>query len=59
VGFRVDADVEHAGIDEAEHAESGYDLSTLGSTGRGNTGFMASAALPRTTVRPGREDTIR
>jgi Amt family ammonium transporter len=59
VGFRVDADVEHAGIDEAEHAESGYDLSTLGSTARGNAGFMASAALPRTTARPGREDTIR
>lgn len=35
IGFRVDREVEASGIDEAEHAESGYDLSTLGATGRG------------------------
>ncbi|GAA5160634.1 ammonium transporter [Pseudonocardia eucalypti] len=40
IGFRVDREVEHTGIDEAEHAESGYDLSTLGATtGRGNAGI--------------------
>ncbi|MFD8483458.1 ammonium transporter [Kitasatospora sp. NPDC059673] len=30
IGFRVAADVEVAGIDQAEHAESAYDFTTLG-----------------------------
>jgi Amt family ammonium transporter len=30
IGFRVDAEAEVGGIDEAEHAESGYDFSSLG-----------------------------
>ncbi len=32
IGFRVDREVEASGIDEAEHAESGYDLSSLGAS---------------------------
>jgi len=47
IGFRVDREVEFAGIDEAEHAESGYDLTTLGSTGRGDTGVVGSGAAGR------------
>ncbi|MGH3613488.1 MAG: ammonium transporter [Pseudonocardia sp.] len=34
MGFRVDPEVEVAGIDEAEHAESAYDFSPLTTTGR-------------------------
>ena len=34
MGFRVDPEVELAGIDEAEHAESAYDFSPLTMTGR-------------------------
>jgi Amt family ammonium transporter len=30
IGFRAEEDAEIGGIDEAEHAESGYDFSTLG-----------------------------
>ncbi|MGQ0576108.1 MAG: ammonium transporter [Pseudonocardia sp.] len=33
VGFRVTPEVEAAGIDEAEHAETGYEFSALASTG--------------------------
>jgi Amt family ammonium transporter len=45
IGFRVSPEVEMAGIDEAEHAESGYDLSTLGATGRGGITAGAAGAL--------------
>jgi ammonium transporter, Amt family len=34
LGFRVAPDVEAEGIDEAEHAESAYELSPLTTTGR-------------------------
>jgi Amt family ammonium transporter len=30
IGFRVDEEAEVTGIDESEHAETGYDFSTLG-----------------------------
>ena len=64
VGFRVDREVEYAGIDEAEHAESGYDLSTLGSTSRGNgAGPNAlksiSGAASREAATSGQEDVVR
>jgi Amt family ammonium transporter len=59
LGFRVDPEVEYSGIDEAEHAESGYDLSTLGSTGRGEATVMASGAVTRGTATKGQEDVVR
>ncbi|GAB7190570.1 ammonium transporter [Kineococcus sp. NUM-3379] len=34
LGFRVHADHEFSGIDQVEHAESAYDLATLGAGGR-------------------------
>jgi Amt family ammonium transporter len=37
IGFRVDEEAEVTGIDEAEHAESGYDFSTVG--GRAGSGL--------------------
>ncbi len=45
IGFRVDREVELSGVDESEHAESGYDLSTLGSTGRGGSAAGASGSF--------------
>jgi Amt family ammonium transporter len=59
VGFRVDGDIEHAGIDEAEHAESGYDLSTLGSTGRGSAGLVTPRPVARQLESAEEEDTVR
>ncbi|PPK98537.1 Amt family ammonium transporter [Kineococcus xinjiangensis] len=38
IGFRIDADDEVAGIDQTEHAETGYDLAALGG---GRTGGPA------------------
>src|SRR6478609_2585786 len=37
IGFRVSREEELEGIDSVEHAETGYDLNPLGSTGRGAT----------------------
>jgi Amt family ammonium transporter len=42
IGFRVSEEDEAIGIDEAEHAETGYDFSTIG--GRGGHGLTASSA---------------
>jgi ammonium transporter, Amt family len=59
IGFRVDREVEHGGIDEAEHAESGYDLSLLSSASRGDSGVVTSGAATRGTTRPEQEDVRR
>jgi Amt family ammonium transporter len=59
MGFRVDREVEHGGIDEAEHAESGYDLSLLGSATSGGSGVVTSGAATRGTARPEQEDVKR
>jgi Amt family ammonium transporter len=59
MGFRVDREVEHGGIDEAEHAESGYDLSLLGSATSGGGGVVTSGAATRGTARPEQEDVKR
>jgi ammonium transporter, Amt family len=63
VGFRVDREVEFSGIDEAEHAESGYDLTTLGGTARGESGVLGAAVgSAGGTARPatrGQEGTVR
>jgi Amt family ammonium transporter len=42
IGFRIAPEIEVAGIDEAEHAESAYDLSLLGSSGRAGVGTVTS-----------------
>ncbi len=42
IGFRVTEDVEVAGIDQAEHAESAYDFSAMGAS----LGRATSAAEP-------------
>jgi Amt family ammonium transporter len=42
IGFRIAPEIEIAGIDEAEHAESAYDLSLLGSSGRAGVGAGTS-----------------
>jgi Amt family ammonium transporter len=59
IGFRVDREVEFAGIDEAEHAESGYDLTTLGSTGRADAMVAGSGAAIRGAATKGQEGEIR
>ena len=38
VGFRAAPDDEHGGIDEAEHAETAYEFSTMRTAGRGPAG---------------------
>jgi ammonium transporter, Amt family len=43
IGFRVAEDSELEGVDNTEHAETGYDLGTLGALGRG-VAFGGSAA---------------
>jgi Amt family ammonium transporter len=35
IGFRVSEDQERTGVDESEHAETSYDLGTLGAGVRG------------------------
>ncbi|MBA2322829.1 MAG: ammonium transporter [Pseudonocardiales bacterium] len=50
IGFRVAPEIEMSGIDEAEHAESGYDLSTLGATGRGGAGSGAAGSHARSSA---------
>jgi Amt family ammonium transporter len=42
IGFRVSEESEATGIDEGEHAETGYDFSTIG--GRGGAGLSALSA---------------
>jgi Amt family ammonium transporter len=54
IGFRVDGEVEFAGIDEAEHAESGYDLSTRGSAGH-RPGTAGSGPVIRGSAVTGQE----
>jgi Amt family ammonium transporter len=44
IGFRISPEDEATGIDETEHAESGYDLGTLGGSLRG---IGAGASTPR------------
>ncbi len=50
IGFRATPEAESDSIDDAEHAESGYDFSTLG--GRGNSSFGQHAAPPATSKVP-------
>jgi len=43
IGFRVDADVEAGGIDEAEHAETAYEHSALSTTSRAGPAVSMAA----------------
>ncbi|WP_308194438.1 ammonium transporter [Pseudonocardia kujensis] len=49
LGFRVDEESEATGVDEAEHAETGYDYSAL-TGGRGPNGMHAAAGDTATRV---------
>jgi Amt family ammonium transporter len=44
IGFRVSEEDEQTGVDETEHAESGYDLNSLGG---GLRGIGVGASTPR------------
>ena len=57
IGFRVDTEAEVTGIDEAEHAESGYELSGLLRAGSGLGAHSAQALtrIPATAGTPGKE----
>ncbi|MFB7378919.1 ammonium transporter [Kitasatospora purpeofusca] len=51
IGFRVAEEVEVAGIDQAEHAESAYDFSALGSgLGRSTAAPAPATAAPAATA---------
>ncbi|MER8103635.1 ammonium transporter [Kitasatospora sp. NPDC094016] len=53
VGFRVAEEVEVAGIDQAEHAESAYDFSAVGAgLARALPGLVGAAAAARAAERP-------
>ncbi|MET0692776.1 MAG: ammonium transporter [Propionibacteriaceae bacterium] len=56
IGFRVSEEDEMAGIDGTEHAESGYDLGTLGGSLRG---IGAGASTPRRADEPAEEPDSR
>ena len=49
IGLRVDPEVETDGVDEGEHAESGYDFSTVRSSSGGHrpAGVHTSITGPR------------
>jgi ammonium transporter, Amt family len=46
IGFRVDKESELDGVDSSEHAETAYDLGTLGATRRGGLGTTTRPAEP-------------
>ncbi|MFB8240292.1 ammonium transporter [Kitasatospora purpeofusca] len=51
IGFRVSEEVEVAGVDQAEHAESAYDFSALGSgLGRSSVAPAPATAVPAATA---------
>jgi Amt family ammonium transporter len=50
IGLRVDQEAERTGIDETEHAEAGYELSTIFTTGTGLSNSRPTAALPTSKV---------
>ncbi|MFD4396262.1 ammonium transporter [Kitasatospora sp. NPDC058397] len=53
VGFRVAEEVEVAGIDQAEHAESAYDFSAVGAgLARALPGLVGAAAAARSAEKP-------
>ncbi|MFC6017429.1 ammonium transporter [Plantactinospora solaniradicis] len=50
IGFRVSGEAEVDSIDLAEHAESGYDLSTASGSGGGGAFAMAGIGTPNTST---------
>ncbi|WP_406282225.1 ammonium transporter [Embleya sp. NBC_00896] len=48
IGFRVSEDDEVAGIDQVEHAETGYDFATLGGSTRASAGIGTSTGAGAT-----------
>jgi Amt family ammonium transporter len=47
MGFRVPEEIEVSGIDQAEHAETAYDFSGIGSTGHAATPAGAGSAASK------------
>ncbi|MGH3983340.1 MAG: ammonium transporter, partial [Pseudonocardiaceae bacterium] len=54
IGLRLGNDAEQAGIDETEHAEAGYELSTI-FTGGGNSRAAQAAAPSKIPASAGQE----
>ncbi|MGQ0482314.1 MAG: ammonium transporter [Pseudonocardia sp.] len=50
IGFRIDEESEAVGVDESEHAETGYDFSTIGSRASG-LGAQRPAGVDRPPAR--------
>ncbi|GAA4989108.1 ammonium transporter [Kineococcus glutinatus] len=50
IGFRIDGEDEVTGIDQTEHAETGYDLAALGGGGRIPTATRPTTAATTTEV---------
>ena len=57
VGFRVTEEEERAGVDESEHAETGYDLGTFGAGARGLSYGGSAAAQVEEDSKNGQEVT--
>lgn len=55
IGFRVAEEVELAGIDQAEHAETAYDFSAVGASLARALGSTAPVAATPATARPAAE----
>ena len=55
IGFRVTDEDEQTGVDETEHAESGYDLNTLGASLRGIGSGAATARRAEDTAAHNKE----
>ncbi len=45
IGLRIDAEAEFGGIDESEHAETGYDFGTIGGHGSALSSALVGAGL--------------
>ena len=55
MGLRVEDDSEAAGVDEGEHAESGYDFSSLRSGGSFGSSHSTLSAPTQVTATAGKE----
>jgi Amt family ammonium transporter len=55
IKFRVPEEAEIDSIDEALHAESGYDFSTLGGGGRGASGSLGAPPTAKVPATAGKE----
>ena len=59
IGFRVDEEDEVAGVDQSEHAESGYDFATLGGGGGGFRPAVGTTATGASTSEARHHEEVR